>query len=106
MLQMKQKILLVKIHKKYEKVTKDTVTLKIQTGKSTYQDMVGVQNILTGLKKGYETKPVCFRFIGNITDPSVLEKGDILVDGGNKFKAGITLEGIGNDATFNGVFQM
>ena len=82
--------------------TKDTVTLKIQTGKSTYQDMVGVQNILTGLKKGYETKPVCFRFIGNITDPSVLEKGDILVDGGNKFKAGITLEGIGNDATFNG----
>ena len=82
--------------------TKDTVTLKIQTGKSTYQDMVGVQNILTGLKKGYETKPVCFRFIGNITDPAVLEKGDILVDGGNKFKAGITLEGIGNDATFNG----
>ena len=82
--------------------TKDTVTLKIQTGNSTYQDMVGVQNILTGLKKGYETKPVCFRFIGNITDPAVLEKGDILVDGGNKFKAGITLEGIGNDATFNG----
>ena len=82
--------------------TKDTVTLKIQTGKSTYQDMVGVQNILTGLKKGYETKPVCFRFIGNITDPAVLEKGDILVDGGNKFNAGITLEGIGNDATFNG----
>ncbi len=82
--------------------TKDTVTLKVQTGKSTYTDAVGVQNILTALKKGYETKPVCFRFIGNITDPSTLEKGDILIDGGGKFTGGITFEGIGNDATFNG----
>ena len=82
--------------------TKDTVTLKIQTGKNTYTDAVGIQNILNALKKGYETKPICFRFIGNITDPAVLDKGDILIDGSNKFKAGITFEGIGNDATFNG----
>ena len=82
--------------------TKDTVTLNMQTGKNAYSDIVGLQNILTILKKGYETKPICLRFIGNITDPSVLDKGDLLVDGNNKFTAGITLEGIGNDATFNG----
>ena len=82
---------------------KDTVTLRVQTGKSSYTDAVGLQNILLALKKGYETKPVCIRFIGNITDPAVLEKGDLLVDLGNtKFTGGITLEGVGNDATFNG----
>ena len=74
----------------------------MQTGKNASSDIVGLQNILTLLKKGYETKPICLRFIGNITDPSVLDKGDLLVDGNNKFTAGITLEGIGNDATFNG----
>ncbi len=82
---------------------KDTVTMTIQTGKSAYTECVGVQNILLALKKGYETKPICFRFIGNITDPAVLEKGDYLIDcGTTKFVGGITFEGVGNDATFNG----
>ena len=82
---------------------KDTITMDIQTGKSTITAMVGVQNILTGLKKGYEKDPIVIRFIGNVTDPAVLEKGDLLVDlGTDKFTGGLTLEGIGNDATFNG----
>ena len=55
------------------------------------------------LKKGYETKPLCVRFIGNIVNPTILQKGDLEVDcSDTKFTGGITLEGIGNDATFNG----
>ena len=39
------------------------------------------------------------RFIGNITDFAVMDKGDIVIDG---CKNGVTFEGIGSDATANG----
>ena len=82
---------------------KDTITMNVQISKNGPEPITGLQNILTALKKGYETKPVCIRFIGNITDPAVLDKGDLLIDcGEGKFTGGITLEGVGNDATFNG----
>ncbi|MBO5716124.1 MAG: pectate lyase [Clostridia bacterium] len=82
---------------------KDTITMNVQISKNGPEPIVGLQNILTALKKGYETKPVCIRFIGNITDPATLDKGDLLIDcGEGKFTGGITLEGVGNDATFNG----
>ncbi len=71
--------------------TKDTVTLGGYTG---------LQNIITAMKsKKYISNPVCIRIIGNITDPSVLEKGDLLIDG---VTGGLTIEGIGTDATANG----
>ena len=77
--------------------------MNVQISKKGPEPITGLQNILTALKKGYETKPVCIRFIGNITDPAVLDKGDLLIDcGEGKFTGGITLEGVGNDATFNG----
>ena len=70
---------------------KDTVTL------GSYS---GVQNIITAMKGGkYISTPVCIRFIGNITDPAVLSKGDLYIDG---VTSGLTLEGIGIDATING----
>lgn len=82
---------------------KDTITMNVQISKNGPEPITGLQNILTALKKGYETKPVCIRFIGNITDPAVLDKGDLLIDcGEGKFTGGITIEGVGNDATFNG----
>ena len=82
---------------------KDTVTMNVQISKNGPEPIVGLQNILTALKKGYEKAPVCIRFIGNITDPATLDKGDLLIDcGEGKFTGGITLEGVGNDATFNG----
>lgn len=82
---------------------KDTITMNVQISKSGPEPITGIQNILTALKKGYETAPVCIRFIGNITDPVTLDKGDLLIDcGEGKFTGGITLEGVGNDATFNG----
>ena len=82
---------------------KDTITMNVTISKYGPEPVTGIQNILTALKKGYETKPVCIRFIGNITDPTVLDKGDLLIDcGEGKFTGGITVEGVGNDATFNG----
>ncbi len=81
----------------------DTVQMEIKTGANTVTMQTGLQNILLALKKGYETKPLCVRFVGNILNPTVLQKGDLEIDCGNtKFTGGITLEGIGNDATFNG----
>ena len=82
---------------------KDTITMNVSISKYGPEPITGIQNILTALKKGFEKDPVCIRFIGNITDPAVLDKGDLLIDcGEGKFTGGITLEGVGNDATFNG----
>ena len=66
----------------------------------TFNGATGVQNIITLLKggKGYN-KPIDIRFIGNIDDPAVLSKGDLYVDGAT---SGLTIEGIGKDATING----
>jgi len=78
---------------------KDSVTASIDaTGKGA-ETLTGVQNIITGYKKGKESRPLNIRFIGNITDPSVLTKGDLMMD---TVTAGCTVEGIGNDATLNG----
>ncbi|MBE6851027.1 MAG: hypothetical protein E7504_04725 [Ruminococcus sp.] len=77
---------------------KDTVSVSMDAG-SGVTNVTGVQNIITGYKKGKETRPIAIRFIGNVTDPGSMAKGDLLVD---TVKAGMTLEGIGNDATCNG----
>lgn len=57
----------------------------------------GLQNIVNAAQDS--SAPVCIRCIGNITDPSTLDKGDLLID---KVKCGITIQGIGSDTTFNG----
>ena len=82
---------------------KNTVTMNLTVSKNGPEPFVGIQNILTALKKGYEKDPICIRFIGNITDPTTLDKGDLLVDfGEGKFPGGMTIEGIGEDTVFNG----
>ena len=82
---------------------KNNVSADIATGKNATTSVVGVYNILAAIKLGYEKSPVCIRFIGNITDPEILEKGDLLVDfGEGKFTGGMTIEGIGEDTVFNG----
>ncbi|MBQ4345615.1 MAG: hypothetical protein IJC75_00600, partial [Oscillospiraceae bacterium] len=78
---------------------KDTVTAEIDPDGKGVQTVTGVQNIITAYKKGKETRPMAIRFIGNITDPGSMSKGDLLLD---TVTAGMTLEGIGNDATMNG----
>ena len=72
--------------------TKDSVSANI--GGTTAK---GFQNIIAAAKSS--STPVCIRVIGNITDPSTLDKGDLLID---KTKCGITIQGIGSDATLNG----
>ncbi len=85
---------------------KDTVTAAIVIdSKGNTLECKGILAILTALKKGYETSPVAIRFIGNVTDPAGIDsdslyKGDLCIDRGSK--GGMTLEGIGEDATANG----
>ena len=80
--------------------TKDSVTLTVEGANEN--PCVGLQNILKGYAKGKDSTPLCVRIIGNITDLAVMDKGDILVENKNNEKGGITIEGIGSDATANG----
>ena len=80
--------------------TKDTITLDVVTSsKGSKTTCVGMQNIIYGFKKQYDSRPVCFRLIGNITDLATMDKGDIVID--NNIQ-GLTIEGVGNDAVANG----
>ena len=86
--------------------TKNTVSLEVQTSSNGNTEIAqGLQNILDLYKKGYEETPLVIRFIGKVTDPSTLEGGDIVISGNgsdNRINCGITLEGIGEDATLYG----
>lgn len=82
---------------------KNTVTTEVMTnGKGAMTSCKGFQGILDCMKKGYETRPFDFRFIGNVTDPALLEGGDMLIDLGKSENAYVTIEGVGNDAVANG----
>ncbi|WP_285270237.1 T9SS type A sorting domain-containing protein [Kaistella rhinocerotis] len=80
--------------------TKNTVTLNV-TGATT-NPCVGLQTILDGLKKGKDNRPLAVRLIGNITDPSYLLGGDIVIENNNLVSSSITFEGVGEDAYANG----
>jgi pectate lyase len=80
--------------------TKNTVSLTV-TGATT-NPCVGLQTILDGYKKGNDSRPLAIRLIGNITDPSYMLNGDIVIENKNNASAGITLEGVGSDAVVNG----
>ena len=86
--------------------TKNTVSLEVQTSSNGKTETAqGLQNILNLYKKGYEDTPLVIRFIGKVTDPSTLDGGDIVISGNSSDKrinCGITLEGIGEDATLYG----
>ena len=81
--------------------TKNTISMNI-TGAST-NPCVGLQNILYGIKKGKDTRPFIIRLIGNITDMTVMEGGDITIENANNSNSYLTIEGIGNDAVVNGM---
>lgn len=80
--------------------TKNTVSLNV-TGATT-NPCVGLQTILDGYKKGKETRPLVIRLIGQITDPSYLLNGDLVIENGNNQAGYMTLEGIGDDAVVDG----
>lgn len=85
--------------------TKNTVSFDVITGSNgtTKTNYVGFQNILYGIKKGYDTRPYIFRLIGNITDMTVMEGGDITIENANNANSYLTIEGVGSDAVVNGM---
>lgn len=84
--------------------TKNTIAFNIVTSsKGAVTNYVGLQNILYGIKKGYDTRPFIIRLIGNITDMTVMEGGDITIENANNANSYLTLEGVGNDAVVNGM---
>lgn len=81
--------------------TKNTISMNI-TGASA-NPCVGLQNILYGIKKGKDTRPFIIRLIGNITDMTVMEGGDITIENANNVNSYLTIEGVGTDAVVNGM---
>ncbi len=80
--------------------TKNTISMNI-TGASA-NPCVGLQNILYAIKKGKDTRPFIIRLIGNITDMTVMEGGDVVIENSNNASSYVTIEGVGNDAVANG----
>lgn len=90
------------------------------TSKGVAQTATGILAILTAYKKGYETRPLCIRIIGNVTDnnfnfldftnsnaATAIDaasdfKGDLMITSNKKDLGGVTIEGIGKDAVANG----
>lgn len=80
--------------------TKNTISTNI-TGASS-NPCVGLQNILYAIKKGQDTRPFIIRLIGNITDMTVMEGGDVVIENSNNASSYLTIEGVGTDAVANG----
>lgn len=80
--------------------TKNTVSLNVNG--ATTNPCVGLQTILDGYKKGKETRPLVIRLIGQITDPSYLLNGDLVIENDNNQAGYVTVEGIGDDAVVDG----
>lgn len=79
---------------------KNTISMSV-TGAST-NPCVGLQTILDGFKKGNDNRPLIIRIIGQITDPTYLLGGDIVIENNNNVAGYITLEGVGKDAVADG----
>lgn len=80
--------------------TKNTVSMVV-TGATT-NPCIGLQTILDGFKKGSDTRPLIVRMVGQITDPSYLLGGDVVIENNNNASSYITLEGVGEDAVADG----
>lgn len=80
--------------------TKNTVSLDV-TGANA-NPCVGLETIMEGFKKGKDNRPLIVRFIGQITDLSYMDKGDVVIENSNNTSSYITFEGIGDDAVIDG----
>lgn len=86
--------------------TAKTVELPVFTGK-TDQTFTGLQAIINAYQKGKETRPLCIRIVGTITDSDIDYLGSssegLQIKGkNNTTPMNITIEGIGDDATIWG----
>lgn len=90
------------------KATAKTVSLDVTTSaKGTLTTYTGLQAIINGYQKGYETRPLAVRLIGMITESDTDEllssEEGLQIKGRNGYSPlNITIEGIGDDATVKG----
>ena len=87
-----------------DNIDKVTLDVKTSASKGTMTTCTGLQDIINnGIKKGEDARPFVFRMIGQIKTPSKADKGDIVIDmSGKDTSAGVTIEGVGNDAVADG----
>ena len=92
-------------------VTKNTAktitTTVVTTSKGGTTECTGLQAIITGYEKGYDTTPIVFRFVGLVTKNDLDAVGSkeegIQVKGRKEdSELNMTFEGIGKDATIKG----
>lgn len=80
--------------------TKNTISDSVN--KANANPCIGLETILEGFAKGYDLRPLIIRFVGQITNMSYMDKGDIVVGNKNNSASYITLEGVGDDAVADG----
>ena len=80
--------------------TKNTISLNVTGANSN--PCIGLQTILEGFKNGSDNRPLIVRLIGQITDLSYMNKGDIVIENKNNSSGSITFEGVGDDAVADG----
>lgn len=83
-----------------------TVTLDMTVDKKgKTETRTGIQDILKAYEKGIETRPLCIRIIGLLKKDDMPELGSSSIGLQVKGKGqnmNLTIEGVGNDATFHG----
>lgn len=84
-----------------------TVSADIKSGSNGTTKYTGIQNIIHGYQKGYETRPLAVRIIGTLKASDCDELGSssegLQIKGKNAYsKLNITIEGIGEDAVTKG----
>ena len=80
-----------------------TLDMLVKTGKT--ETRTGIQDILKAYEKGIETRPLCIRIIGLLKKDDMPTLGSSSIGLQVKGKGqnmNLTIEGIGNDATFHG----
>lgn len=85
--------------------TAKTVTCSVKTGK-TEEVFTGLQSIVNAYQKGVDTRPLCVRLLGRISntdmDELLSDEGLQIKGKNNSIPMNITIEGIGDDATLWG----
>ena len=83
-----------------------TITLGMQVdNKGKIETRTGIQNILQAYEKGVETRPLVIRIIGLLKKDDMPELGSSAIGlqvKGKSQNMNLTIEGVGNDATFHG----
>ena len=87
------------------KANAKTIQLSMNAGGKSEETRTGIQDILQAYEKGVETRPLAVRIIGQLKMADMPELGSSSIGLQVKGKGqnmNLTIEGVGNDATFHG----